>query len=98
MLDGWPVHRFYCVSSLNTTMFELTLIPAYDHVYTSKKAVWDGWNAEHDFRIATANHRDYGRYINIQDAAGSGLACLLVRYGKRLEKCCSINLIKNRMN
>ena len=50
-------------------MFELTLIPAYDHVYNSKKAVWDGWCAGHDFRIATANHRDYGRYIDHEDAA-----------------------------
>lgn len=79
-------------------MFELTLIPAYDHVYNSKKAVWEGWCAGHDFRIATANHRDYGRYIDHQDAARSDLACLMVRYGKRLEKVCSINLIKNRMN
>ena len=79
-------------------MFELTLIPAYDHVYTSKKAVWDAWTSKSDFRIATAMHRDCGRYINIQDVEGSGLACLLVRYGKQLEKCCSINLVKNRMN
>ena len=78
-------------------MFELTLIPAYGRVYNSKTAIWADWIDGKDFQIASVS-RDHGRYINKQDASRADLACLLVRYGKRLEKSCSINLIKNRIN
>jgi hypothetical protein len=77
-------------------MFELTLIPAYGRVLNSKPAVWTAWRNGLDFQIASVG-RDQGRYINNQDASQADLACLLVRYGKRLEKSCTINLIKNRI-
>lgn len=77
-------------------MFELTIIPAYGRVYNSKAAIWADWIANKDFQIASVG-RDPGRYINSEDASRADLACLLVRYGKRLEKSCSINLIKNRI-
>ena len=77
-------------------MFELMVVPAYGRVYTSKNAVWSDWIANKDFQIYAGSSA--GRYINQQDAASADLACLLVRYGKRLEKSCSINLIKNRIN
>ena len=51
-----------------------------------------------DFIIADMSSRWDGKPVNKQDADRSGLACVMVRYGKRLEKVCSINLIKNRMN
>ena len=78
-------------------MFELILIPAYGRVYNSKPAIWSDWIDGKDFQIASVG-RNHGRYINKQDASRADLACLLVRYGKRLEKSCSINLIKNRIN
>ncbi len=77
-------------------MFELSVVPAYGRIYNSKAAIWTDWIADKDFQIISApNH---GRYINQQDASASSLACILVRYGKRLEKTCSINLIKGAMN
>lgn len=78
-------------------MFELSVVPAYGRVYNSKAAIWSDWTADKDFQI-TGIGPNSGRYVNQQDVAASGLACILVRYGKRLEKTCSINLIKNRIN
>ena len=79
-------------------MFELMIIPAYGRVYNSKAAIWDDWQAGKDFQIATQHSADFGRYINREDADRSSLACLMVRYGTQLQKSCSINLIKQRMN
>ena len=79
-------------------MFELNAIPAYGRVYTSKAAVWDDWIANQDFIVADMSSRWDGKPVNKQDAEAAALACVVVRYGKRLEKVCSINLIKNRMN
>ena len=79
-------------------MFELTVIPAYGRVYNSKAAIWTDWIANKDFIINDISCRYDGKAINKQDADNSGLACIFVRYGKRLEKSCSINLIKGRMN
>ena len=77
-------------------MFELTIVPAYGRVYNSKAAIWRDWLDQKDFQIASPFAA--GSYINCEDAAKSDLACLIVRYGKRLEKSCSINLIRNRIN
>jgi hypothetical protein len=79
------------------TMFELTIVPAYGRTYNSKAAIWSDWLAGKDFQIASVG-ADTGRYINREDAERSGLACLLVRYGKALAKSASINLIRGRMN
>ena len=79
-------------------MFELNLLPAYGRIYNSKKAVWSDWTENKDFIIADINNRWHGKPVNKQDIDPLGLACVLVRYGKRLEKVCSINLIKNKMN
>lgn len=78
-------------------MFELILIPAYGRVYNSKSAIWSDWLDGKDFKIVSVGPA-HGQYINNQDASRADIACLLVRYGKRLEKSCSINLIKNRIN
>jgi hypothetical protein len=78
-------------------MFELTIVPAYGRTYNSKAAIWADWLAGKDFQIASYG-ADSGRYINREDAERSGLACLLVRYGKELAKSASINLIRGRMN
>lgn len=74
-------------------MFELHTVPAYCRTYNSKAAVWADWNAGKDFQVVPQ-----GSYINKEDAAHCCLACIFVRYGKNLQKSCSINLIKNRMN
>jgi hypothetical protein len=79
-------------------MFELNAIPAFGRVYTSKAAVWSDWTAGKDFIVADISNRWDGKPFNKEDADRSGLACVLVRYGKRLERVCSINLIKNRIN
>ena len=83
-------------------MFELKTVPSPGRVYTSKAAVWADWIANKDFIIADMSSRWDGKPVNKQDAdrlgLALGLACVVVRYGKRLEKVCSINLIKNRMN
>lgn len=79
-------------------MFELKAIPAYGRVYNSKAAILADWNDNKDFIIADISCRWDGKPVNKQDAHQSGIACVMVRYGKRLEKVCSINLIKNRMN
>ena len=79
-------------------MFELKVIPANGRVFNSKAAVWDAWTANKDFTIADVFSRWDGKPVNKQDADRSDLACVSVRYGKNLEKVCSINLIKNRMN
>ena len=79
-------------------MFELKVIPANGRVFNSKAAVWDAWTANKDFTIADVSSRWDGKPVNKQDADRSDLACVLVRYGKHLEKVCSINLIKNLMN
>ena len=79
-------------------MFELRTVPSPGRVYTSKAAVWDDWIANKDFIVADMSSRWDGKPVNKQDADRSDLACVVVRYGKRLEKVCSINLIKNRMN
>ena len=78
-------------------MFELTILPAYGRSYNSKAAIWADWTAGKDFLIASPGPH-HGRYINMEDADRSGLACLLVRYGKQLQKSASINLIRGRMN
>lgn len=78
-------------------MFELTILPAYGRSYNSKAAIWSDWCAGKDFQIASPGPH-HGRYINKEDADRSGLACLLVRYGKQLQKSASINLIRGRMN
>lgn len=77
-------------------MFELTVVPAYGRTYQSKAKAWQDWQDGKDFQIAS--HGYAGSYINREDAERAGLACLLVRYGKRLEKSCSFNLIRNRLN
>lgn len=79
-------------------MFELRTVPSPGRVYTSKAAVWNDWIANKDFIVADMSSRWDGKPVNKQDADRSDLACVIVRYGKRLEKVCSINLIKNRMN
>ena len=83
-------------------MFELKVIPANGRVFNSKAAVWDAWTANKDFIVADVSSRWDGKPVNKQDAdrvsSFGNLACVLVRYGKNLEKVCSINLIKNRMN
>lgn len=79
-------------------MFELRTVPSPGRVYTSKAAVWDDWIANKDFIVADMSSRWDGKPVNKQDAEAAALACVVVRYGKRLEKVCSINLIKNRMN
>ena len=71
-----------------------TLVPAYGRVYNSKTAIWSDWIDGKDFQIVSVGP-DHGRYINTQDAKSAGLVCLLVRYGKRLQKTCLINLIEN---
>jgi len=78
-------------------MFELTVIPAYGRTYQSKNAAWEDWLLDLDFQIVSQG-RDNGRYLNRNDAEKAGLACLFVRYGKQLEKSCSFNLIKGRVN
>lgn len=78
-------------------MFELTIVPAYGRTYNSKAAIWADWLAGKDFMIASVG-ADSGRYINREDAERSSLACLLVRYGKKLSKSASINLIRGKMN
>ncbi len=80
-------------------MFELKVVPFHGRVYNSKAAIWDDWVANKDFIIADVSAGRWdGKPVNKQDADRSGLACVMVRYGKRLEKVCSINLIRNRMN
>ena len=79
-------------------MFELNAIPAFGRVYTSKAAVWSDWTAGKDFIVNDISNRWDGKPFNKQDAEAAALACVTVRYGKRLERVCSINLIKNRMN
>lgn len=76
--------------------FELTVIPAYGRTYQSKAKAWQDWQDGKDFQVADIGQG--GRYINREDADRAGLACLFVRYGKRLEKSCSFNLIRNRLN
>ena len=77
--------------------FELTVVPAYGRTYQSKAKAWQDWQDGKDFQIASHGPH-YGRYINREDSERSGLACLFVRYGRRLEKSCSFNLIRNRLN
>ena len=79
-------------------MFELNAVPAYGRVYNSKGAVWSDWTAGKDFIVSDISNRWDGKPFNKQDAATAGIACVMVRYGKRLEKVCSLNLVKNRVN
>jgi len=79
-------------------MFELKVVPFHGKVYNSKAAIWADWIANEDFIVTDMSSRWDGKPVNKQDAERSRLACVIVRYGKRLEKVCSINLIKNRMN
>ena len=83
---------------LTTPMFELKVIPSRTRTYTSKKAVWIDWCANKDFFIADVSSPWDGKPVNKQDVLVSDIACVWVRYGKHLEKICSINVIKDRMN
>ena len=78
-------------------MFELTVIAAYGRAYNSKAAIWSDWSDGKDFQIVSIGG-SYGRYINKEDADRTGLACVLVRYGKDYSKSASVNLIKGRIN
>lgn len=79
-------------------MFELKVVPFHGRVYNCKEAILADWNENKDFIIADISCRWDGKPVNNQDAHRAGIACVMVRYGNRLEKSCSINLIKNRMN
>lgn len=60
-------------------MFKLIVGPAYGRDYKSKKAVMVDWDAGKDFVILSMGP-DMGRYINKEDAKGSGIQWVNIRF------------------
>ena len=59
----------------------LTLISAYNRVYTNQKQIKEDWALGKDFMVSSSR-----QYINRQDALNSGMDAVIIRYGKQNEK------------
>lgn len=59
----------------------VTVVPAYNRDYKSKKAVMEAWKSGLDFLISDISAEQNGKLINQEDAVDGGIVEVRVRYG-----------------
>jgi hypothetical protein len=64
----------------------LEVTPAYGRDYRSAKAAKEDWAAGKDFKIASVDHPDCGRYVNKDDAPKG--STVLIRYRELTQVTC----------